>query len=329
MGGKLKAFTRSEYGSPDVLRLEEMPTPTPHSGEVLVEVHAASINMADVDYLMGRPKVARLGTGRKRPRNPGLGLDVAGLVVAVGDQVSGFKPGDEVFGDLTEFGFGAFAEFACAAGAAFAPMPTGLTFEEAAAVPQAAVMAVQGLLKPRSVRPGERVLINGAGGNIGPFAVQIAKHLGGEVTGVDAPEKLDFVRSVGADHVIDYTIDDFTTTPSQYDRVLDIAAHCRVSAYRRVLRPGGVCVMVPGSITGTFRAFVSGPLSSAIGSRKIGALAWKPFKAEDVAFLTGLLENRELRPVIDRAYPFQEIPEALRYQAEGTATGKIVISLNP
>ena len=325
----MKVFTRSEYGSPDVLRLEEIPTPTPQSGEVLVEVHAASVNMADVDYLMGRPKIARLGTGRKKPKNSGLGLDLAGLVVAIGDQVSGLEPGDEVFGDLTEFGFGAFAEFACASEAAFAPMPTGLTFEEAAAVPQAAVMAAQGLLRPRPVRPGEQVLINGAGGNIGPFAVQIAKHLGGEVTGVDAPEKLDFVGSVGADHVIDYTIEDFTTTPSQYDRVLDIAAHRKVSEYRRVLRPGGVCVMVPASITGTFRAFVSGPLTSVIGSRKIGALAWKPFKGEDVAFLTGLLENGELRPVIDRTYLFQEIPKALQYQAEGTAKGKIVISLSP
>lgn len=324
----MKVFTRSEYGSPDVLRLVEMPTPTPQGDEVLVEIHAASVNMADVDYLMGRPKIARLGTGRKRPRNSGLGLDLAGRVVAIGDQVSDLVPGDEVFGDLTDFGFGAFAEFACASRAAFAPMPTGLTFTEAAAVPQAAVMAAQGLLKPRPVRPGERVLINGAGGNIGPFAVQIAKHLGAEVTGVDAPEKLNFIASVGADHVIDYTIEDFTAAPSQYDRVLDIAAHRKISEYRRVLRPGGVCVLVPGSIAGTFRAIVSGPLASVVGSRRIGSLAWKPFKGDDVAYLTGLLENGELRPVIDRAYPFQEIPEALQYQAEGTATGKIVISLS-
>lgn len=323
----MKAYTRSEYGSPDVLRLEEVPTPTPQNGEILVRVHAASVNMADVDYLMGRPKIARWITGLRRPRNPGLGLDLAGVVMAVGDHVSGFKPGDEVFGDLTDFGFGAFAEFACAPEAAFAHKPKGLTFEQAAAVPQAAVMAAQGLLKPRPVRPGEQVLINGAGGNIGPFAVQIAKHLGAEVTGVDAPEKMDFIRSLGADHVIDYTVDDFTANASHYDRVLDVASHHTISEARRVLRPGGAYLIVPGSIAGTLRAMVAGPLVSILGSRSVRMVAWKPFRAQDVAFLTALLEKGQLRSVIDRIYDFQDIPEALKYQAEGKATGKIVIRL--
>jgi NADPH:quinone reductase-like Zn-dependent oxidoreductase len=246
--------------------------------------------------------------------------------MAVGDRVFGFKPGDEVFGDLTEFGFGAFAEFACAPEAAFALKPKGITFEEAAAVPQAAVMAAQGLLKPRPVRPGDQVLVNGAGGNIGPFAVQIAKHLGAEVTGVDAPEKLDFIRSVGADHVIDYTVDDFTANAGKYDRVLDVASHHTISEARRVLRPGGVYLIVPGSIAGTLRAMVVGPLVSILGSRPVRMVPWKPFRAEDVAFLTNLLVKRQLRPVIDRIYSFQDIPEALEYQAEGRATGKIVIS---
>ena len=318
---------RSEYGAPDVLRLEEVPTPTPQRGEILVGVRAASVNMADVDYLMGRPKMARAITGLRRPRNPVLGLDLAGVVMAVGDRVFGFKPGDEVFGDLTEFGFGAFAEFACAPEAAFALKPKGITFEEAAAVPQAAVMAAQGLLKPRPVRPGEQVLVNGAGGNIGPFAVQIAKHLGAEVTGVDAPEKLDFIRSVGADHVIDYTVDDFTANAGKYDRVLDVASHHTISEARRVLRPGGVYSIVPGSIAGTLRAMVVGPLVSILGSRPVRMVPWKPFRAEDVAFLTNLLEKRQLRSVIDRVYNFQDIPQALEYQAEGRATGKIVTSL--
>jgi len=318
---------RSEYGAPDVLRLEEVPTPTPQRGEILVGVRAASVNMADVDYLMGRPKMARAITGLRRPRNPVLGLDLAGVVMAVGDRVFGFKPGDEVFGDLTEFGFGAFAEFACAPEAAFALKPKGITFEEAAAVPQAAVMAAQGLLKPRPVRPGEQVLVNGAGGNIGPFAVQIAKHLGAEVTGVDAPEKLDFIRSVGADHVIDYTLDDFTANAGKYDRVLDVASHHTISEARRVLRPGGVYLIVPGSIAGTLRAMVVGPLVSILGSRPVRMVPWKPFRAEDVAFLTNLLEKRQLRSVIDRVYNFQDIPQALDYQAEGRATGKIVTSL--
>lgn len=323
----MRAFTRSEYGSPDVLRLEELPTPTPTGDELLVEVRAASVNMADVDYLMGRPKIARLGTGLRRPRNSGLGLDLAGRVVAVGEQVSGFEPGDEVFGDLTEFGFGAFAEYVCSPSAAFARKPAGVTFEEAAAVPQAAVMAAQGLLGPRPVRAGESVLVNGAGGNIGPFAVQIAKHLGGEVTGVDAPEKLEFVRSLGADHVIDYTREDFTSDAGRYDRVFDIAPRRTVGECRRVLRPGGVYVMVPGTISSMLRAMVLGPLASVAGDRRVVMLAWKPFAAETVEFLTDLLEKRSIRPAIGRTYPFDEIPEALRYQFEGTTKGKIVISL--
>jgi NADPH:quinone reductase-like Zn-dependent oxidoreductase len=323
----LKAFTRSEYGAPDVLRLKEVPTPTPQRSEILVKVRAASVNMADVDYLMGRPTMARLITGLRRPRNPGLGLDLAGVVMAVGDHVFGFEPGDEVFGDLTEFGFGAFAEFACAPQAAFAVKPQGITFEEAAAVPQAAVMAAQGLLRPRPVRPGEQVLVNGAGGNIGPFAVQIAKHLGAEVTGVDAPEKMDFVRSLGADHVIDYTLNDFTANVGKYDRVLDVASHHTISEARRVLRRGGVYLIVPGSIAGTLRAMVAGPLMSILGSRPVRMVPWKPFRGEDVAFLTDLLEKRQVTAVIDRIYNFQDIPEALQYQAEGKATGKIVISL--
>jgi NADPH:quinone reductase-like Zn-dependent oxidoreductase len=170
-------------------------------------------------------------------------------------------------------------------------------------------------------------LVNGAGGNIGPFAVQIAKHLGAEVTGVDAPEKMDFVRSLGADHVIDYTLNDFTANVGKYDRVLDVASHHTISEARRVLRRGGVYLIVPGSIAGTLRAMVAGPLMSIIGSRPVRMVPWKPFRGEDVAFLTDLLEKRQLRAVIDRIYNFQDIPEALQYQAEGKATGKIVISL--
>ena len=326
MEDRLKAFVRSEYGSPDALRLEEFPVPTPTGFDVLVEVRAASVNMADVDYLMGRPKIARLGTGLRRPRNTGLGLDLAGVVAAVGEDVSGLKPGDEVFGDLTEFGFGAFSEFVCAPEVALAPKPKGLTFEEAAAVPQAGVMAVQGLMRPEPVRSGERVLINGAGGNIGPFAVQIAKHFGCDVTGVDAPGKLEFVHSVGADHVIDYTVEDFAATPSRYDRVLDVAAHRTVAQMLRVLRPGGVYVIVPGSIAGVVRAMIAGPLVSVVGSRRIGMLAWKPFRAEDVALLTELFEQKTLRAFIDRVYPFHEVPQALKYQAEGNTSGKVAVS---
>ena len=245
---------RSEYGPPDVLRLEEVAIPVPKADEVLVRMSASSVNMADVDYLLGRPKFARLGTGLRVPKNRGLGLDVAGVVEAIGENVTRFRPGDEVFGDLTEHGFGAFAEYVCAPEDAFAPKPKGLTFEAAAAAPQAGVLALQGLRGKRPVRPGQRVLINGAGGNIGPFAVQIAKSFGAEVTGVDGTEKLDLLRSVGADHVIDYTEVDYTATGQQYDRILDVAASRPIRESRRALRPKGVYVAVPGSITGVFQS---------------------------------------------------------------------------
>ena len=318
---------RSEYGPPDVLSLEEVTTPVPKTGEVLVRMSASSVNMADVDYLLGRPKFARLGTGLRVPKNRGLGLDVAGVVEAVGENVTRFRPGDEVFGDLTEHGFGAFAEYVCAPEATFAPKPKGLTFEAAAAAPQAGVLALQGLRGKRPVRPGQRVLINGAGGNIGPFAVQIAKSFGAEVTGVDGTEKLDLLRSVGADHVIDYTEVDYTATGQQYDRILDVAASRPIRESRRALRPKGVYVAVPGSIAGVFRSAVVGPLTSLVGSRTMGMHMWKPFNQADVAFLTQLLESGDVVPVIDRTYPLSEVPEALAYQNEGRARGKVSITM--
>lgn len=323
----MKAIVRTAYGPPEVLRIQEVDKPVPSGDEVLVRVHASSVNMADVDYLLGRPKVARLGTGLRAPKNRGLGLDVAGVVEAVGETVTRFRPGDEVFGDLTEHGFGAFAEHVCATQGAFAPKPAGLTFEEAAAVPQAGVMAMQGLRGKRPVRPGQRVLINGAGGNIGPFAVQIAKSFGAEVTGVDSAEKLDFLRSIGADHVIDYVQVDYTATGQQYDRILDVAAYRAIRDSRRALRPKGVYVAVPGSIKGLFQSGIVGPLASMLDGRRMGMLVWKPFNGTDVALLTQLLESGAVVPVIDRAYPLSEVREALRYQDEGRARGKVVITV--
>jgi len=326
-GVTIRAFVRSEYGPPDVLRLEEVATPVPKGDEVLVRTRASSINMADVDYLLGRPKFARLGTGLRVPKNRGIGLDVAGVVDEVGENVTRFRPGDEVFGDLSEHGFGAFAEYACAPEAAFAPKPKGLTFEAAAAAPQAGVLALQGLRGKRPVRAGQRVLINGAGGNVGPFAVQIAKSFDAEVTGVDGTEKLDFLRSIGADHVIDYTEVDYTATGQQYDRILDVAASRPIRESRRALRPKGVYVAVPGSIAGVFQAAVVGPLTSMAGSRSMGMHQWKPFNQPDVAFLTQLLESGDVVPVIDRTYPLSEVPEALAYQNEGRARGKVSITM--
>jgi len=323
----MKAIVRSGYGSADVLELKEVATPAPADNEVLVRVLASAVNMADVDYLLGQPKIARLGTGLRKPKNSRLGLDLAGKVEVVAANVTRFQPGDEVFGDLTEHGYGAFAEYACAPEDAFAVKPAGLTFEEAAAVPQAAVMAVQGLRGKRQIRPEQEVLINGAGGNVGPFAVQIAKAFGAEVTGVDRPEKLDMVRSIGADHVIDYTEEDYTKTGKQYDWILDVAAYRSIFESRRALAPGGTYLAIPNSIGGVFQAMLLGPLISMAGSQKIGIVMWKPFRAEDVAFLTELLEAGKVKPVIDRTYPLTEVPEALRYQEAGHPRGKIIITV--
>jgi NADPH:quinone reductase-like Zn-dependent oxidoreductase len=323
----MKAIVRSEYGSPDVLQLMEVAKPTPTDNEVLVRVRATSVGMADVDYLLGRPRMARLGTGLRRPKNTGLGLDVAGEVEAVGKNVTRFQPGDEVFGDMTEHGFGAFAEYACAVENAFALKPAGLTFEQAATMPQAAVMALQGLRGKGRIQPGNKVLINGAGGNVGPFAVQIAKAFGAEVTGVDNTSKLEMLHSIGADHVIDYTEVDYTNNGQQYDWILDVAPYHSILASRRTLSPGGVYVMVPATMTHLFRAMVIGPLISIGRKQKMGMLMWRPFNREDVDTLKELVRTGKITPVIDRSYPLGEVPDALRYQAEGRVRGKIVITV--
>jgi NADPH:quinone reductase-like Zn-dependent oxidoreductase len=323
----MKAIVRHEYGPPDVLELQDIDKPVAKGKEVLVQVHAAGVNMADVDYMLGRPNSARLITGLRAPRNHVLGLDVAGVVEAVGKDVTRFQPGDEVFADMTEHGYGGFAEYVCAREHAFAKKPTNLTFEEAATVPQTGVMALQGLRGKRPIEPGHKVLINGAGGNIGPFAVQIAKSFGAEVTGVDRPGKLDMVRSIGADHVIDYTEQDVVLGDQRYDRVFDVAASHSIFEWKRVLRPRGVYVVVPNSMSGLFVAALIGPLISIASGQKMGMQVGQLFATDDVAFLTKLIETGKVRPVIDRRYPLDEAPEALRYQMEGHPKGKIVITI--
>jgi len=323
----MKAIVRDRYGSPDVLELEEIDKPAVKGDQVLVRVRAAGVNTADVDYLRGQPYIARLGTGLSKPKNTVLGLDVAGRVEVVGENVTQFQPGDEVFGDLTEFGFGAFAEYACASEDAFARKPPGLTFEEAAAVPQAAVMALQGLGGKGRIKPGDKVLINGAGGGVGPFAVQMAKSFGADVTGVDSAGKLDMVSSVGADHVVDYRREDYTTGGPRYDWILDVVGNRSIFACRRALKPKGRYVVIPGSVARLVEAIFVGPLISMTGSRKMGMLMWKPFKKDDVALLKQLIDAGEVAPVIDRTYPLSEVAEALRYQEQGHARGKLVITM--
>lgn len=323
----MKAFRRESYGPPDVLELRDVPKPAIGDDGVLVRVHASSLNQADLDYLYGKPFLTRLGTGLRKPKNQGFGLDVAGRVEAVGSRVTAFGPGDEVFGDLTQFGYGAFAEYAGAPERAWAHKPVALTFVEAATVPQAAILALQGLQGRGRIKPGHHVLVNGASGNVGPFAVQIAKSFGAEVTGVCSTGKMDLVRSIGADHVIDYTREEVSRGDQRYDWIVDVVGERSILEWRRVLKPGGVYATAGGPTARIFEALLLGPLMRLSGNRKMGLLWWKPFKQEDVATLSELIETGRIKPVIDRAFPLHEVPQALRYLEEKRAKGKIVVTM--
>jgi NADPH:quinone reductase-like Zn-dependent oxidoreductase len=321
----MKAIVYTKYGPPDVLELKEVEKPTPKDDEVLIKVHAASINDWDWGLLRGKPLVNRLFFGLLKPKMQILGCDLAGRIETVGRNVKQFHPGDKVFGDISSCGWGGFAEYVCARENALALKPASMTFEEAAAVPQAALLALQGLRDKRQIQPGQKVLINGAGGGAGTFAVQIAKSFGAEVTGVDSTSKLDMMRSIGADHVIDYTKKDFTKNGQRYDLILDNAAHHSIFDYKRVLSPKGIYVMVGGSSAQMFQAMFLGPWISMTGSKKMGILMLKPNK--DLAFMLELLKTGKVVPIIDRRYPLSEVPEALRYFGKGHAKGKVVITL--
>jgi len=323
---KMKAIVCTKYGPPDVLRLKEVEKPAPNDNEVLVKVYAASVNVEDLDFLRGTAWSARF-VGPLKPKYKILGFDIAGRIETVGRNVKQFHPGDEVFGDLFRYGFGAFAEYVCAPEKALVLKPASMTFEEAATIPSRATIALQGLRDKRQIQPGQKVLINGAGGGVGPFAVQIAKSFGAEVTGVDSTKKLDMLRSIGADHVIDYTQEDFTKNGQRYDLILDIAGYHSIFDYKRALSPKGIYAIVGGSRATIFQALFLGPLISLIGSKKMGLMAWKPNKKEDLDFIKELIESGKVVPVIDRRYPLSEVAEALRYFEEEHPQGKIVITV--
>ncbi len=322
----MKAIVCTKYGSPDVLQLKEVEKPTPKDNEVLVKVHAASVNDWDWGLLRGKPFMNRLLFGLLKPKNTIFGCDIAGRVEAVGRNAKQFQPGDEVFGDLSGCGFGGFAEYVCARENALVMKPASMTFEEVAAVPQAAVLALTGLRYKGQIKPEQKVLINGAGGGMGTFAIQIAKSFGAEVTGVDSTRKLDLMRSIGADHVIDYTKEDFTKNGQCYDLILDNVVSRSIFDIKRVLSPKGIYVMVGGSMARFFQIMFLGLWISMLGSKKIGILAHKPNK--DLAFIIELFEAGKVAPVIDRCYPLKEVAEALRYFGKGHAKGKIVITLD-
>jgi NADPH:quinone reductase-like Zn-dependent oxidoreductase len=319
----MKAIVYTKYGPPDVLQLKEVAKPTPKDNEVLVEVHAASVNDWDWGLLRGKPFVNRLLFGLRKPKVKILGCDIAGRVEAVGRNVKQFQPGDEVFGDISGCGMGGFAEYVCARENVLAPKSASMTYEQAAAVPQAAVLALQGLRKGQ-IQPGQKVLINGAGGGVGTFGMQIAKSFGAEVTGVDSTGKLDMVRSIGADQVIDYTKEDFTKSGRRYDLILDVVVYRSIFDYKRALSPKGIFVMIGGSIPRVFLIALTAPLITR--SKKLVILAHKP-NSKDLVFMNNLFEAGKVVPVIDRRYPLSEVAEALRYFGKGHVQGKVVVTV--
>ncbi|HET6650809.1 MAG TPA: NAD(P)-dependent alcohol dehydrogenase [Candidatus Limnocylindria bacterium] len=327
---RMRAAYADRYGGPDVVRVRDVERPTPAGDELLVRVRAASVNRADLDGLKPKPGFLRLFMGLRAPRNHGVGIDAAGVVEAVGPEVARFQPGDEVMTDLFAAGrFGAFAEYVCAREKAFEPIPTGMPFEEAATLPHSAVLALQGmrLRDGRTFEPGARVLIDGASGNVGPFAVQIAKAMGAEVTGVASGDKLDFVRSVGADHVIDYRSVDYTKAGEQYDWIVAVDAHHPIRAVRRALKPGGVYVTMGGTTATMFAALGGSLVMSRFGDRWSGMMLWwKPMHRPDIHTLKKLIADGKLKPMIDRRYRLEEVADALRWVEDGHARGKVVIT---
>ena len=327
----MKAVIWTKYGSPNGLQLREVAKPTPRDNEVLIKIHAATAATPDTEFrrlklplLFAIP--LRLYIGFIKPtRITILGTEFAGEIESAGKDVKKFKPGDDVFGLILNYG-GGFAEYACKSEKALALKPAGMTFEEAAAIPQAAFIALQGIRAKGLVQPGQKVLINGAGGGTGTFAIQLAKLAGAEVTGVDNAEKLELMRSLGADHVIDYTKEDFTKNGQQYDLILDVIASRSIFAYKRALKPNGNYFMAGGSVATMFQSLLLGPLIRRITSRNIKLLVVQT-DAKDLVYITELIESGKVLTVIDKRYSLSEAAEALRYLGEGHAKGKVVLTV--
>lgn len=323
----MKAIVYTQYGTPDVLHLKEVEKPALRKNEVLIKVHAASINSWDWDLLSGKPMLVRLIGGITKPAHQVLGADIAGTVVELGNEASQFKMGDEVIGDIAGNGFGGFAEYVAVPEKLLAKKSPQMTFEQAAALPQAGLLALQGLHYKGSIAQGQQVLINGAGGGVGTLALQYAKNLGAEVTCVDRAEKFDLLRSLGADHLIDYTKEDYTKRGIRYDRVLDVIAYRKASDYKRVLKPGGTFAMIGGSMGGLLaRMMLLEPVLSNFRSRKLGIMGYRPNR-RDLDNLGQLFDQGILTPVIDKIYPLNEVADAFRHFGTGRVCGKIVISI--
>jgi len=325
----MKAYVYRDFGSPDVLRLEEIEKPVPADNQLLIRVHAVSVNPLDWHYMEGTPYLGRLVEfGFLKPRNTRLGVDYAGTVEAVGKEVTQFKPGDEVYGNR----FGAFAEYICATDKALALKPANLTFDQAAAIPVAGVTALQGLRDKGKLQPGQKVLINGASGGVGTFAVQLAKTMGAEVTGVCSGRNVELVRSLGAAHVIDYTKEDFTKSGQRYDLIIDNVGNRSALEFTRVLNPEGKLVMIGGG--GPEDQGFIGPLIKPLKmvvlkrflTQEVGGMLAQ-MNQKDLTFLADLIQTGKVTPVIDKTYPFSQLPEAMRYLETGRARGKVVVTV--
>lgn len=318
----MKAITYTEYGSPDVLQFTEVEKPIPGDDEVLIRIRAASVNPLDWHLMRGKPYIGRLLFGLRKPKSTRPGRDVAGQVEAAGRNITQFKPGDEVFGVCR----GAFAEYACGGEDRLALKPANMSFEEAAAVPVAALTALQGLRDRGRIQRGQKVLVDGASGGVGTFAVQIAKSFGAEVTAVCSTRNVGTARSMGADHVIDYTQEDFTQSGQRYDLILGANAFHSILDYRHALAAGGIYVMAGGGGIQILQAMLLGPFLSLMGNKKIRSFTAR-INTKDLLLLKDLIETGEIVPIIDRRYPLSGVPEAIRYLEDGHAQGKVVITL--
>jgi NADPH:quinone reductase-like Zn-dependent oxidoreductase len=322
----MRAVVIERYGPTEVLELKDVPAPAPEGDEVLVRVHAASLNDWDRSMVLGKPFAARLLHGLLRPKVQIPGCDIAGRVQAIGSEVRTLRPGDEVYGDLCESGFGAFAEYVCVRETALEKKPTGMSFEQAAAIPQAGMLAVQGLIDVGGIRAGQKVLLNGAGGGVGTFALQLAKLHEVEVTAVDKRGKLALLRAMGADHVIDYAEQDFTQSGKRYDLILDVKTDRPLRAYARALNPGGTYATVGGDTSRLVRVAALGPLLFRLSGKRLRVVGLKPNK--DLPYVNELFESGRLTPVIDRRYRLDELSEAFRFFSTGDYEGKLVVTVN-
>lgn len=321
----MKAIVCHKYGPPEDLQIIDIPKPVIQEDEVLVKVRATAINDYDWSLVRGKPYLYRLLFGLKRPKNPVPGMELAGTIEAVGEKVGAFKIGDEVYGDLSDTNFGSFAEYTCIPARALSPKPAVLSFEEAAAIPHAAGLAVQGLIDVGNIQKEQRILINGAGGGVGTLGLQIAKHFAAEVTGVDTGEKLERMRSLGFDHIIDYKKEDFTKNGEKYDLVLDAKTTRSVRAYLRALKPSGKYVSIGGHVDKLLQVVVLRPFVGALTSKTVHMVSLKSNK--DLDFIHEMYKAGRLKPLIDGPYRLEDIPRLIRYFGEGKHTGKIVVTL--